>query len=131
MLHSELGPYGHVRFTLNGDSLFLPAKLAVSLALIFHELATNAVKYGSLSRRTGSIKLQWAVQARNGQRVLRVVWSEVGGPPVKAASGTGLGSSLIDKGIPGATVERELRRTGLVCTIELPLPGSAENGTLA
>ena len=42
LLLSELGPYGHVRFTLNGDPLFLPAKLAVSLALIFHELATNA-----------------------------------------------------------------------------------------
>ncbi len=42
LLISELGPYGHVRFTLNGDPLFLPAKLAVSLALMFHELATNA-----------------------------------------------------------------------------------------
>ena len=44
LLLSELGPYDHVRFTLNGESLFLPAKLAVSLALIFHELATNAAK---------------------------------------------------------------------------------------
>ncbi len=42
LLLSELGPYDHVRFTLNGEPLFLPAKLAVSLALIFHELATNA-----------------------------------------------------------------------------------------
>ena len=42
LLMSELGPYGHVRFSLNGDPLFLPAKLAVSLALILHELATNA-----------------------------------------------------------------------------------------
>ena len=49
LLLSELGPYGHVRFTLNGDPLFLPAKLAVSLALIFHELATNAGKYGAFS----------------------------------------------------------------------------------
>ena len=49
LLRSELGPYGHVRFNLNGDPLFLPAKLAVSLALIFHELATNAGKYGAFS----------------------------------------------------------------------------------
>src|ERR1700760_3164459 len=49
LLLSELGPYGHVRFTLNGNPLFLPAKLAVSLALIFHELATNAGKYGAFS----------------------------------------------------------------------------------
>jgi hypothetical protein len=50
LLLSELGPYGHVRFTLNGNPLFLPAKLAVSLALIFHELATNAGKYGAFRR---------------------------------------------------------------------------------
>jgi hypothetical protein len=42
LLHSELEPYDHVRFTLNGGPLFLPSRLAVSLALIFHELATNA-----------------------------------------------------------------------------------------
>src|ERR1700722_14239969 len=53
LLLSELGPYGHVRFTLNGDPLFLPAKLAVSLALIFHELATNAGKYGAFSAPRG------------------------------------------------------------------------------
>ena len=53
LLLSELGPYGHVRFTLNGNPLFLPAKLAVSLALIFHELATNAGKYGAFSSLAG------------------------------------------------------------------------------
>jgi len=53
LLLSELGPYGHVRFTLNGNPLFLPAKLAVSLALIFHELATNAGKYGAFSSPRG------------------------------------------------------------------------------
>ena len=53
LLLSELDPYGHVRFTLNGNSLFLPGKLAVSLALMFHELATNAGKYGAFSSRGG------------------------------------------------------------------------------
>ena len=61
LLRSELGPYGHVRFNLNGDPLFLPAKLAVSLALIFHELATNAGKYGAFSRRAGMLQVSWSV----------------------------------------------------------------------
>ena len=61
LLLSELGPYGHVRFTLNGDPLFLPAKLAVSLALIFHELATNAGKYGAFSAPRGLLQVSWSV----------------------------------------------------------------------
>src|SRR4030088_1943042 len=56
LLLSELGPYGHVRFTLNGEPLFLPAKLAVSFALIFHELATNASKYRALSSPQGLLQ---------------------------------------------------------------------------
>ena len=61
LLRSELGPYGHVRFNLNGDPLFLPAKLAVSLALIFHELATNAGKYGAFSAASGMLQVSWSV----------------------------------------------------------------------
>src|SRR3979409_1560882 len=56
LLLSELGPYGHVRFTLNGNPLFLPAKLAVSMALMFHELATNAAKYGGATSGRGVVQ---------------------------------------------------------------------------
>src|ERR1700681_4107401 len=61
LLLSELGPYGHVRVTLNGHPLFLPAKLAVSLALMFHELATNAGKYGAFSSARGLLQVSWSV----------------------------------------------------------------------
>ncbi len=67
LLLSELGPYGHVRFTLNGDPLFLPAKLAVSLALMFHELATNAGKYGAFSSARGLLQVSWTVIGRPPQ----------------------------------------------------------------
>ncbi len=76
MLHSELGPYGHVRFNLNGDPLFLPAKLAVSLALIFHELATNAGKYGAFSSARGLLQVSWTVSESR----LNVTWDETEGP---------------------------------------------------
>lgn len=61
LLISELGPYGHVRFTLNGDRLFLPPKLAVTLSLMFHELATNAGKYGAFSSPRGLLQVSWTV----------------------------------------------------------------------
>jgi hypothetical protein len=61
LLLSELGPYGHVRFILNGNPLFLPAKLAVSLALMFHELGTNAGKYGAFSSARGLLQVSWSV----------------------------------------------------------------------
>src|SRR6202000_3288948 len=61
LLLSELGPYGHVRFNLNGDAFFLPGRLAVSLALIFHELATNAGKYGAFSSARGILQVCWSI----------------------------------------------------------------------
>ncbi len=76
LLLSELGPYGHVRFTLNGNPLFLPAKLAVSLALIFHELATNAGKYGAFSSARGLLQVSWSVSDDR----LNITWDETEGP---------------------------------------------------
>src|SRR6266403_6149280 len=77
LLRSELGPYGHVRFNLNGDELFLPAKLAVSLALIFHELATNAGKYGAFSAANGMLQVSWSVTSDNPDIPwLKISWDE-------------------------------------------------------
>src|SRR4029453_4174659 len=84
MLHSELGPYGHVRFNLNGDPLFLPAKLAVSLALIFHELATNAGKYGAFSAANGMLQVSWSLSDDNSDLpLLKISWDETEGPTVE------------------------------------------------
>src|SRR5476651_2541861 len=91
LLLSELGPYGHVRFTLNGNTLFLPAKLAVSLALIFHELATNAGKYGAFSSPKGLLQVSWSVTEDR----LHIVWDETEGPPVGAVETVGFGTRLL------------------------------------
>ena len=86
MLRSELGPYGHVRFNLNGDPLFLPAKLAVSLALIFHELATNAGKYGAFSSASGMLQVSWSVSDDNlNIPWLKIIWDETEGPAVETS----------------------------------------------
>src|SRR6202020_1565132 len=95
LLLSELGPYGHVRFTLNGDPLFLPAKLAVSLALIFHELATNAGKYGAFSAARGLLQGSWA----GSEDRLHIVWDETEGPPVGGAGDAGFGTRVMEVGL--------------------------------
>src|ERR1700694_2538950 len=95
LLLSELGPYGHVRFTLNGNPLFLPAKLAVSLALIFHELATNAGKYGAFSSNHGLLQVSWSVSDDR----LNITWDETEGPPVDRVGEPGFGTRLLPSGL--------------------------------
>src|SRR6201982_280188 len=91
LLLSELGPYGHVRFTLNGNPLFLPAKLAVSFALMFHELATNAGKYGAFSSPRGLLQVSWSVSDDR----LNITWDETEGPPIGAIGRAGFGTKLL------------------------------------
>src|ERR1700710_1985291 len=95
LLLSELGPYGHVRFALNGEPLFLPAKLAVSFALIFHELATNAGKYGAFSAARGLLQVSWSVSDDR----LTVVWDETEGPAVGAVGKPGFGTKLLNSAL--------------------------------
>ena len=101
--------------------MLLPADIATPFGLVLHELATNAAKYGALSRRKGTVALSWTVKPGNDERIVTVLWKEKGGPAAKAPKGSGLGSTLIDRVIPNATVTREFAADGLVCTMEIPL----------
>ncbi len=106
----------------SGPSVALPARLTVPLGLALHELATNALKHGSLSTVDGFIEINWTVNVVAGQRTLRLVWSEVGGPPACDPEHKGFGSMLINHGVPGAIVEQKFTSSGLVCVTELVLP---------
>jgi two-component system CheB/CheR fusion protein len=130
LAREELGPYvseGQVSF--EGPPVILPADLATPFGLVMHELATNSAKYGSLSGRSGKVNLSWTLNPRNDPPLLTVVWEELGGPIVEAPSRTGFGSNLIENGVPGARVNREFRREGLVCRMEIPLAAAANDGT--
>jgi two-component sensor histidine kinase len=122
LLHSELGPYGHVRFNLNGDSLFLPAKLAVSLALIFHELATNAGKYGAFSSARGLLQVSWLVSDDR----LNITWDETEGPTVENVGPAGFGTKLLKAALRAFDGKTEISflKTGVHCTMQCRIPAN-------
>ncbi|WP_373356609.1 CheR family methyltransferase [Pseudoroseicyclus sp. CXY001] len=120
LVATELAPYAGEdggRFRYSGDDVFLPPGTALSLGLAFHELATNAAKYGAFSVDGGRVTVE--VEAENGD-FRRIVWRETGGPEVSPPEHEGFGSFLI-----GQLLERELgaeigivfAKDGLSCTI--------------
>ena len=120
LLLSELGPYGHVRFILNGDRLFLPAKLAVSLALIFHELATNAGKYGAFSVERGLLQVSWSLTDDR----LNIAWDETEGPWIGAVGEPGFGTKLLASALRPFDGKTEISflKTGVHCTMQCRVP---------
>jgi two-component system CheB/CheR fusion protein len=109
------------RVRLEGPTVHLSGDQATPFGLLLNELATNATKYGALSKEGGKVTMTWEViHADRGHRI-RLVWTETGGPAVKPPKTNGFGSYLIDHGLPEARVHRDFRAEGLVCTIELPV----------
>jgi two-component sensor histidine kinase/PAS domain-containing protein len=86
-----IAPFGSGQIAIDGPSLDVPPKQALALSLALHELATNAAKYGALSRSGGRVELRWKV--RNEK--LHLTWRESGGPRVAAPSRRGFGSRLL------------------------------------
>ncbi|MBC8051306.1 MAG: GAF domain-containing protein [Chitinophagales bacterium] len=84
------------RINICGPVVFVPAKNAQTLSLVFHELATNAAKYGALSVGSGRITVNWE-HLRNGssEERFRFIWSETGGPPASPPARKGFGSVII------------------------------------
>ena len=116
---------GHPGIVLDGPAVALGSRAAGSLALVLHELATNATKYGALAAGTGRIALRWRIE---GERlVLR--WEERGGPPVTAPpERDGFGGRLLHTTILrqlGGAFRRDWAREGLVATIAIPLASLA------
>jgi two-component system CheB/CheR fusion protein len=118
------GNPGRVRIT--GEPVFLAAELATPFGLVFHELATNAAKYGAFSGRAGTVDLDWSLQTQNDQPLLTVIWRERGGPKTTEPTTKGFGSQLIERAIPNATVGREFTAGGVICTIDVQLPKASD-----
>ncbi|MDY7099339.1 MAG: response regulator, partial [Pseudomonadota bacterium] len=100
ILQTELGPYQAEETSqaiLSGPLVGLRADVAPMLALVFHELISNAAKYGALSSDEGIVKAQWSLIE---DKRLEFSWRELGGPPVKEPERHGFGRSLIENAIP-------------------------------
>lgn len=109
------------RLQVEGAPTTLPAQVTTPMALILHELATNALKYGAWSTDQGYLTINWKVEWKVEIEILHFRWREHDGPKIAPAMREGLGSSLIRQSLPGATVRHDLRADGLECEITLPL----------
>lgn len=89
------------RYRLSGVDLEVGPRTALSLALLMHELGTNALKYGAWSSAAGSVVVTWEIQALGGESTLVLEWNEKDGPPVVVPSGKGFGFKLIRLGLMG------------------------------
>ncbi len=94
ILRNELGAFG-ARAQLDGPNIVLTVKAAQTFALVTHELATNAAKYGGLSVPDGQVFLTWGIAGLPGQQQFQFDWREAGGPPAVAPTHTGFGTTLI------------------------------------
>jgi len=129
LLSGSLAPYtgtGPERVILRGEDVVLRPRAVLTLAMVFHELATNAAKYGALSAPGGRVEIRWQpVVAKDGGRpMLKIEWIEEGGPPVVPPKRRGFGSKLIEGSIAaehGGSVKLAFEPGGLRCEIVMPL----------
>lgn len=109
---------GHTRFVLRGPSFECDKSAVSSIALVIHELATNAVKYGALKTDTGRVNLSW--HRREGFLVLN--WRELGAEAVSEPKHSGFGTKLVEAAVSQlrGTIENDWRPEGLSVVVEWP-----------
>lgn len=114
------------RVICSGPMVILGAQPAIHLALVLHELATNARKYGGLSVPQGRLSVKWEVHS-SGSRTLLLDWTESGGPQVSAPLTAGFGTTLIERTLQTHGGEATVRYgvTGVTCKLRLPLGETA------
>ena len=129
VINEILQPFGlndsrAARFSVTGDDIRLQPKASLTLAMVFHELATNAVKHGALSNgAAGRIDIAWQVESVPQGDQMRLRWRESGGPPVTPPSHKGYGSRLIERGLAqelNGEVRLDYEPAGVVCEIVMP-----------
>ena len=131
-----LAPFGVAegraeRLVITGKNIRLTPKATLALGIAFHELATNAVKYGAFSNATGSILIAWTIEPTPEGNRLILHWQEKDGPSVARPSCKGFGSQVIERGLAHeleAMVHLHYRADGVVCKIDIPAPQAARDG---
>ena len=122
LVHAELTPYKgqSARVRIEGPQVWLDSRAYSVMALVLHEMATNAAKYGALQATEGKVQVLWRVED-DGE--LTIGWEETGGPEVMPPSREGFGTALVDRSIPydlGGRSKVDYRREGIVAEFSLP-----------
>ncbi|MGH7088747.1 MAG: sensor histidine kinase, partial [Stellaceae bacterium] len=125
LIAAELAPYAREErdnVRIDGAPVLLKPRAAQTLALVLHELATNAAKYGALSAEGGRVEIAWTI-AGSGPGRLRLSWIERGGPEVIQLSKRGFGTELVERSIPfelQGEARLEIVDKAVRCTIAIP-----------
>jgi len=124
IVQREFAPYGKDNTSISGPGVTLEKEAALTVSMVLHELATNAVKYGALSDGNGRVSVRWFwVPRKYSPNRLAIVWQEIGGPPVSVTNGSGYGTSVIRELLPyelGGSVDLEFAEGGVRCRLEVP-----------
>ena len=115
LLRLCIQPFDPSRFSIIGPKVEISPVVGSSCALLFHELGTNALKYGSLSQAAGSVKVNWVEE----QNRVTLIWKEAGGPPVQQPSRTGFGSRLLQMAFPPSNGDANINfnQDGVECCV--------------
>jgi two-component sensor histidine kinase len=120
----EFHPFSPERYRLAGPPVALSPSRALALGLLFHELATNAAKYGALAHGDGRVDVTWRVGRLDATTELEIDWAEHDGPPVLPPGRSGFGSRLIERSLQGqlgGSATLTYAPDGVRCRIRLPL----------
>jgi two-component sensor histidine kinase len=120
ILSAELGPYETSRIAIEGPTVLLSPQLAMTMALLVHELATNSAKYGAFSVATGKVAICWSLCDRR----LDLEWRESGGPIITVPTKRGFGTRLLSRALDQfeGAVKTTFEPTGLICKLIATLP---------
>lgn len=99
LVDHELGHYDRARIATAGPEVMLNPKASIALAMVLHEIATNAAKYGALHESEGSVSVVWRIDAADG--ALHLHWRETGGRKVEQPTRHGFGTRMIELVITG------------------------------
>ena len=130
IVDQELSVYGRERIATDGPSVMLNPKASIAVAMLLHELSTNAARYGSLSVPGGRISTTWSVRGDNGNEMLSLSWSEMGGPPVSRPDHQGFGSRMIERvatGELGGRFSAEYPPDGFRFSLDIPVSADGRN----
>jgi PAS domain S-box-containing protein len=131
LIRHQLAPYTTDANTMiGGPEVMLTSAETQAVAMVIHELVTNAAKHGALSCPDGNVSVNWHRTVTDVAAILTITWRELGGPLIKAPVRSGYGSSLIRNLIPhelGGTIDLTFPSDGACCKIEIPLQGGAQH----